>query len=75
MEFRATSWARVLVAVFDCPAPEVPMVCVRLVELSRFNVAVEVTVYSGVDDAEALTPRLVAEPTWKLLLVPIELLN
>ena len=27
------------------------------------------------DDADAFTPRLVAEPTWKLLLVPSELLN
>ena len=51
------------------------MVCVKLVEVSRCNVAVEVTAYSGVDEAEAFTPRLVAEPTWKLLLVPRELLN
>ena len=35
----------------------------------------EVTPYSGVDDADAFTPKLVAEPTWKLLLVPRELLN
>ncbi len=28
-----------------------------------------------IEDAEALTPRLVLEPTWKLLLLPRELLN
>ena len=60
---------------FDWLVPAVPMVWDMLVALSRFSVAVEVTAYSGVDEAEALTPRLVAEPTWKLLLLPRELLN
>ena len=55
--------------------PVVPMVCDMEDVVSRFNVAVEPTAYEGVDEAEALTPRLVAEPTWKLLLVPSELLN
>ena len=59
---------------FRIPNPEVPMVCDMLVALSQVRVAVEVTAYSGVEEAEALTPRLVAEPTWKLL-VPRELLN
>lgn len=39
------------------------------------EVSQDVTPYSGVEEVEAFTPRLVAEPTWKLLLVPRELLN
>ena len=39
------------------------------------RLAEDSTPYSGVEEVEALTPRLVAEPTWKLLLVPRELLN
>ena len=55
--------------------PDVPIVCFNWVSVPRFSVAADVTPYSGVDELEALTPRLVAEPTWKLLLVPRELLN
>ena len=57
------------------PPPEVPSTCLRVEVPARDRFALEDTPYSGVEDVDAFTPRLVEEPTWKLLLVPTELLN
>jgi hypothetical protein len=55
--------------------PEVPRTCLSVDSPDKARFALELTEYYGVDDVDAFTPRLVEEPTWKLLLVPMELLN
>lgn len=51
------------------------MTCCNTEVPARSRFAVAPTEYPVVEDVDAFTPRFVLEPTWKLLLVPIELLN
>jgi hypothetical protein len=67
--------ALVLVLLAASAVPEVPITCLSVVLPANPSVALESTEYPVVDETEAFTPRFVLEPTWKLLLVPTELLN